>query len=103
MVVTIKKGKSFPAIAKHEGDTVEIRAVVNWTEAADEPSGGTDWRVRTQFIDSQEDLDNLSVMCKSISVMFSDGTYVELPIEAFKDIFRIVPKGEMTDALYGNK
>lgn len=94
MKVVIKKGKSFPSIAKHEGEAAEIRAVAIWQMYE---------KHHSKFIDSQEDLDSLPEICESISVMFSDGTYVELPLESFKGIFRIVPEGELTDAIYGNK
>lgn len=78
---------------------VEIRVVANWTTA--DPNDPGKYTVEQLFLEKKEDLDKIPELCE-ISIMFEDGTYVQLPLPAFKSIFLIIPKGEYTNAIYGD-
>lgn len=91
MIIKLRPDVLFPHLK--ESNLVEVRAVANWSENG---------KKRSRFIDSQKDIDSLPKLCDSISVMFADGAYVEIPLNTFKTLFKIIPKGELTDAIYGD-
>ena len=98
-MIVIIKNTPIPALEQFKNRTAEIRVVVN--SMITEVDGTI--KLRPIFIDSQEELDNLPELCNIVSVLFEDGTTIKLPLEVFKSVFRIVPEGELTDAIYGNK
>jgi hypothetical protein len=98
MYIKRRKGSELPAWSEYlsRKTYVEIRAVATWDEKDEE---GISVECQT-FLDCKKDLDRIPDDC-DISIMFEDGTYVELPIQAFKKIFEIIPDGELTEAIYG--
>jgi len=93
MYVTILENSVFPSCSPllREKGYIEIRAVATWKENST--------KCQT-FLDSEKDLDRVPQEC-DISIVFEDGTYVELPMQAFMHIFKIIPKGKLTEAIYG--
>lgn len=101
MFVKIKKEAVTPGWhVFNQKQFVEVRAVANWS-SADPNTPGTETTYHQKFIENKEDLDKIPELCE-ISIMFEDGTYVQLPVQTFKEVFIVIPSGEYSDALYGD-
>ena len=96
MHIKLNKGKTFPGCNEQFATRgyLEIRVVAFYYDK---------WSTYKQcFVDTKVEFDKLPYLCHTLSILFEDGSNVELPLEAFNRLFTVIPEGELTNALYGN-